>query len=46
MIKLAITPGIHPASVKTNTIKKEPHPLSATAKGGKMIHKIARNKPI
>ena len=39
-------PGIHPINVKKNTIKKEPHPLSTTDNGGKIIHKIARNKDI
>ncbi len=38
--KAAITPGTHPQQVNKNTIKIEPQPLSRTAKGGKIIHKI------
>ena len=34
MIKAAITPGIHPKTVKIKTIKTLPQPLSITAKGG------------
>ena len=30
-----MTPGTHPQNVSMNKIKKEPHPLSTTAKGGK-----------
>lgn len=41
-----MTPGIHPIMVNKNTIKKEPQPLSTTDNGGKMMHKIARNKDI
>jgi hypothetical protein len=37
IIKAAKTPGIHPAIVRRSTIKTDPHPLSTTAKGGKMI---------
>jgi len=33
----AITPGTHPHKVKIKTIKTEPHPLSKTEKGGKII---------
>jgi hypothetical protein len=46
IIKLAMTPGIHPIKVNKNTIKKEPQPLSTTDNGGKTMHKIARNKDI
>jgi hypothetical protein len=46
IIKLAITPGIQPINVNKKTIKKEPQPLSTTDNGGKIIHKIARNKDI
>jgi hypothetical protein len=44
MIKAAIIPGIQPKTVRNSTIKKEPHPLSTTARGGKRIHKITLNK--
>ena len=37
MINAAITPGIHPQTVKINTIKIDPQPLSITARGGKRI---------
>ena len=37
IINAAITPGIQPKQVKINTNKIDPHPLSITAKGGKMI---------
>jgi len=40
IINAPITPGIQAKSVKINTITNEPQPLSTTAKGGKMIHKI------
>jgi hypothetical protein len=42
MIKAAITPGIHAQSVRINTITTLPHPLSITAKGGKIMDKITR----
>lgn len=35
--KAAIMPGNQPKGVNNNTIKNEPKPLSATARGGKMI---------
>jgi hypothetical protein len=35
--KAAITPGTHPHKVKIKTIRIEPHPLSKTEKGGKII---------
>ena len=31
------TPGIQAKKVRINTIKKDPHPLSTTAKGGQII---------
>jgi len=37
-----MTPGIHAISVRIKTIKKEPHPLSTTANGGKIIQRITR----
>lgn len=40
MTKAPITPGIQPAKVNNNTISTEPHPLSITARGGKIIDKI------
>lgn len=40
----AITPGTHPAMVRSTTNKMDPHPLSYTANGGKMTHKIALPK--
>lgn len=40
MTNAPITPGTHPASVSKVTISIEPHPLSMTAKGGKMIDNI------
>ena len=46
MISAAITPGIHPANVRMNTISTEPQPLSTTARGGNMIDKITLNKDI
>lgn len=42
MISAAITPGIHPKSVRMNTIMKLPHPLSTTASGGKIMDSITR----
>ncbi len=33
-----MTPGTHPASVSRKTMSTEPHPLSTTARGGKMMH--------
>lgn len=44
--KAAITPGTHPQQVNKNTIKIEPQPLSRTAKGGKIIHKIRLKQDI
>jgi hypothetical protein len=42
--KAAITPGTQPHNVKINTIKTEPHPLSQTERGGKIIERITRQK--
>ena len=46
IINAAITPGTQPAKVKRSTIKKDPQPLPKTAKGGKNIAKITRQKLI
>lgn len=40
MTKAPITPGIQPAKVNNSTISTEPHPLSITARGGKIIDNI------
>jgi hypothetical protein len=37
-MRAPITPGIHPQMVRIKTIRKEPQPLSTTARGGKIIH--------
>lgn len=37
-----MTPGTHPQNVSMNTIRKEPHPLSKTAKGGKKMERSTR----
>ena len=37
MIRVPITPGIHPHRVSRNTMVTEPHPRSSTASGGKII---------
>lgn len=42
----AIHPGIQPAQVKIRVNKTAPQPLSITARGGKIIHKIALPQPI
>lgn len=42
MTKAAMTPGTHPHIHNKKVIKKEPQPLSTTAKGGKIIAKITR----
>ena len=44
--KAAIDPGTNPQQVNKNTIKIEPQPLSRTAKGGKIIHKIRLKQDI
>lgn len=41
-----ITPGTHPQTVRANTSKAEPQPLSSTASGGKMMHKSALKHPM
>jgi len=46
IINAARTPGIHPAKVNRNTMIMEPQPLSSTAKGGRKIDKITRQKLI
>lgn len=46
IITAAITPGTHPAIVRSTTNKMDPHPLSYTASGGKITHKIALPNPI
>jgi len=38
----AITPGTHPTKVNMTVINIDPHPLSKTASGGKMTHRITR----
>jgi len=40
MIKAPMTPGIQAQRVSMNTITTLPHPLSITAKGGKIIDKM------
>ncbi len=40
--KAAITPGTQPKKNNINVIRKDPQPLSTTAKGGKIIAKITR----
>lgn len=44
MIRAAITPGTQAHRVSINTIRKEPHPLSTTDKGGNIIAKITRKR--
>jgi hypothetical protein len=46
MIRAAITPGIHPQSVRIKTSTIEPHPWSITANGGKMIDSKTLNSDI
>ena len=46
MTKAPITPGIHPQRVSRKMIKKDPHPLSMTDKGGKSIANNTRKKLI
>jgi hypothetical protein len=41
-----MTPGIQPANVSSDTMTMEPQPLSRTASGGMIIHKITLNKLI
>jgi hypothetical protein len=42
----AMTPGIQPQQVRMNTRSMAPHPLSRTARGGKMMQMIALRIPI
>ena len=37
-----ITPGTQPQSVSRKMMSTEPHPLSSTANGGKIMHRITR----
>ena len=46
IINAPITPGTHAQRVRRNTITIEPHPLSITARGGKIIQKITRQMDI
>ena len=46
MMRAAITPGTHPQIVRINTITIEPHPLSITAKGGKIMARSTRKQPM
>jgi hypothetical protein len=46
MTRAAITPGIQPRIVRMKTKRIEPHPLSITARGGKMMHRITFQKVI
>ena len=42
----AIIPGIHPNNVSTQTIRKEPQPLSTTESGGNNMASIALRSDI
>jgi hypothetical protein len=42
IINAPITPGTQAHRVSRNTSKKEPHPLSMTASGGKIMQRITR----
>lgn len=44
IMSAANTPGTHPISDSRNTITNEPHPWSATARGGKNIANITRRQ--
>jgi hypothetical protein len=46
IISAAKIPGIQPKTVKINTIKIEPQPLSTTAKGGQIIANNTRKHPM
>jgi len=46
IIKAPIIPGIKPIHVRIKTIRKDPHPLSTTDKGGKITAKITLNNDI
>jgi hypothetical protein len=42
----AITPGTQPNKVSISTMRNEPHPLSMTASGGKIIESSTLNNDI
>jgi len=42
----AMTPGIQPQSVRIRVMIKEPHPLSTTASGGKIMQSMTRQTDI
>ncbi len=46
IIKAPITPGTQAQRVRRNTIITEPHPLSITARGGKIMQRITRKRDI
>ena len=46
IIRAAITPGTHPQQVSIKTIVIDPHPLSKTARGGKIIARKTWRHPI
>ena len=41
-----MAPGTHPHAVRSETITIDPHPLSSTARGGKMMQRRTRPQPI
>jgi len=44
MTNAPITPGTHPQSVKSNTIRKDPQPFPITERGGKNTASKTRQK--
>ncbi len=46
MTNAPMTPGTQPQSVRINTMRNEPQPLSTTASGGKKIHINTRMTPM
>jgi hypothetical protein len=42
--KAAITPGTQPVKVRIKVIRNDPHPLSITAIGGKMMARKTLNR--
>jgi len=46
IINAAITPGTQPIKVSRVTITIDPHPLSITASGGKIMHNNTRQQLI
>ncbi len=46
IINAPITPGTQVQRVRRNTIITEPHPLSITARGGKIMQRITRQSDI